>query len=479
MHQELNSSNHIGVILGTVQDVTEQRESMKRIRQLAYSDSLTGLASRAYFLKHLADVIKASNRRSERFALLFLDMDGFKRINDSLGHEAGDTLLREVASRLQSVVRDTDFVARLSGDEFCILVDKVDEQYSAAYVAERCLQELEKPVQLGRQNVRPQCSIGIAHFPDNGDDSRSLLKAADTAMYAAKDRGKHCYVYYQPEFTEKAEKRLRIEQELRHSVDNDELDLVYQPQIDLVSGRMTGVEAMVVWNHPFRGAIPYAEFSEIAERIKFTTLLGNWVLNAVLQQAKEWHQMGMPELKTVVKISSSHLQDTDFVDMVGKALTENQGSPETLELEFSESITQASSKHSSIFSRLKEMDVKVAIDDFSASISSLKSLKQLPVNCLKINQRFIKDMLEDPESSILLGAIVGTAHALDHLVIAEGVENENQVQVLAAIGCDTVQGPHFSSPVPAQKIPALVNTEYCVKNKPQEKVIPIDKKSRK
>ena len=283
VHQELarpSDSSHI--VLGTVQDITVQRESEKKIRQLAYSDELTGLASRAYFHQHLEDVIRASHRRSERFALLFIDLDGFKDVNDSLGHDAGDTLLKAIAKRLQGLVRDTDFVARLSGDEFCILVDNISDQYGAAYVADRCLEVMNEPVDLGQQNVRPRCSIGIAYYPDDGEDSKSLLKAADSAMYAAKEGGKHRYVYYQPEFTAKAEDRLRIEQDLRQTIDNDELELHYQPQVDLASGRMTGVEALIRWNHPTRGLLPPGEFIDVAERIGFIKPLGQWVLQCPL-----------------------------------------------------------------------------------------------------------------------------------------------------------------------------------------------------
>ena len=204
VHQELvRPPNSVNIVLGTVQNITEQRESQKMIRQLAYSDALTGLASRAYFHMHLEDVIKAAHRRSERFALLFLDLDGFKDVNDSLGHDVGDMLLKEIAQRLQDAIRDTDFVARLSGDEFCIMADNLSDQYDAAHVANRCLELMNEPVNLGKQNIRPRCSIGIAYYPDDGEDSKSLLKAADSAMYAAKETGKHRYMFYQPEFTEK------------------------------------------------------------------------------------------------------------------------------------------------------------------------------------------------------------------------------------------------------------------------------------
>ena len=478
VHQELaqpSDSSHI--VLGTVQDITLQRESENRIRQLAYSDELTGLASRAYFHKHLEDVIKASHRRSERFALLFIDLDGFKKVNDSLGHDAGDTLLKVIAKRLQDLVRDTDFVARLSGDEFCILVDNISDQYGAAYVAERCLEDMNVPVSLGRQNIRPRCSIGIAYYPDDGEDSRSLLKAADSAMYAAKHEGKHRYVYYQPEFTEKAEDRVRIEQDLRLAIDNQELELHYQPQVDLASGRMTGVEALVRWNHPTRGLLPPGEFIDTAERIGFIKPLGQWVLKTACQQAIAWKDRGVPELQLSVNISTSHFLDIDFVDMVEMVLADSGFPARSLQLEVTESVIQPSSDNTSVFSRLQEMGIRIAIDDFGTGYSSLASLKHLPIDCLKIDRMFIKDMLQNPKTSILLGTIIGAAHALGHTIVAEGVEEEDQVKVLTAIGSDLIQGYHFSRPVPADEIPELADTNFLEDDNPAEVVLPLKQKT--
>ncbi len=477
VHQELaRPSDSSDIVLGTVQDVTVQRESERKIRQLAYSDELTGLASRVYFHKHLEDVIKASHRRSERFALLFLDLDGFKDVNDSLGHDVGDMLLKIVAKRLQDLIRDTDFVARLSGDEFCILVDNISDQYGAAYVAERCLEEMNEPINLGRQNIRPRCSIGIAYYPDDGENSKSLLKAADSAMYAAKESGKHRYVYYQPEFTEQAEERLRIEQELRLTIDNEELELHYQPQIDLKTGRMTGVEALVRWNHPTRGMIAPLEFIDIAERIGFINPLGQWVLKTACQQAMAWRGMGLPELQMAVNISASHFQDSNFISMVEKTL-EDSGFPGTsLELEVTESVTHPGRTNISIFTRLQKMGIRIAIDDFGTGFSSLASLRELPIDCLKIDRLFIKDMLQNPESSVLLGTIIGAAHALGHSIVAEGVEEEDQVKVLTAIGSDFIQGYYFSKPVAAREIPDLARTNFLTETSHPELVLPLQQK---
>ena len=477
VHQELaRPANSSDIVLGTVQDITVQRESERKIRQLAYSDELTGLASRVYFHKHLEDVIKASHRRSERFALLFLDLDGFKDVNDSLGHDVGDMLLKIVAKRLQDLIRDTDFVARLSGDEFCILVDNISDQYGAAYVAERCLEEMNKPVDLGKQSIRTRCSIGIAYYPDDGEDSKSLLKAADSAMYAAKERGKHRYVYYQPEFTEKAEQRLRIEQELRLTIDNEELELHFQPQVNLKTGRMTGVEALVRWNHPTRGLLGPVEFIDIAERTGFIKPLGQWVLKTACQQAMDWRDMGLPDLQLSVNISADHIKDPGFIPMVEKTLADSGFPASLLELEVTESATRPTSQNISIFARLRKMGIRIAVDDFGTGSSSLASLRQLPIDCLKIDRFFIKDMLQNPESSVLLGTIIGAAHALGHTIVAEGVEEEDQVKVLTAIGSDFIQGFYFSRPVTAREIPDLAITNFLIDTSQSELVLPLQQK---
>ncbi len=467
VHQELARPENSGdIVLGTVQNITQQRESEKMIRQLAYSDALTGLANRAYFYKHLEDVIKASHRRNERFAILFLDLDEFKEINDSLGHDAGDILLKQIAQHLKKAVREVDFVARLGGDEFCIVSCDISDQYDAAYIANRCLEEINVPVDLGKQVVRPRCSIGIAYFPDDGDDSRSLMKAADSAMYAAKESGKHRYVFYQPDFTRQAEERLQIEQDLRLSIDKKELVLHYQPQVDLRTGRMMGIEALVRWNHPTRGMILPQEFIDIAERIGFIKPLGHWVLETACQQAIAWNKAGLPHFKLAVNICSSHFQDSGFIKMVEKILADSGFPGSSLEFEVTESVTHPVRKNVSTFDHLQKMGIKLAIDNFGTGYSSLASLMQLPIDSLKIDRLFIADMLQDPKSSMLLGTIVGVAHALGHIVVADGLEQEDQVKVLNAIGCDVIQGDFFSKPVPADEILNLALTDFLSANIP-------------
>ncbi len=457
VHQELGMvPDSMHVVLGTVQDITQQRATDQHIRQLAYTDKLTGLASRAYFYKHLEDLIKAASRRDEHFALMYLDLDGFKDINDSLGHDMGDELLKVVAERLQGVLRDTDFIARLSGDEFCILVDSVTDEYDVAEVASRCLEETNKPVFLGRREVRPRCSIGIAHFPEDGRDLQSLLKAADSAMYAAKEDGKHRYAFYCREMTLEVERRLQIEQDLRLAIERKQLILHYQPQVDLNSGRMVGVEALIRWRHPEMGLISPMEFIGIAERIGMIHALGAWVLNEACSQLRRWHEQGVDDLRMAVNISPLHFHGPEFLDTVAEVLESTGVPPYCLELEITESAVQTNGDDFCVFQRLRELGVAIAIDDFGSGYSSLGSLKSLPVDCLKIDRLFVTDLLSDDKAALLLGTIVDVAHVLGHRVVGEGVEEPAQLDVLKHIGCDLVQGYYLSRPVEADKIPDLV-----------------------
>ncbi len=461
VHQEVEvAADSSKAVLGIMQDITRQHAAEQRIRQLAYFDELTGIPSRAYFYQHIGGLIKGALRRGARFSLLYLDLDGFKDVNDSLGHDAGDVLLKVIAGRLQQVLRDSDFVARLSGDEFCILVDNIKDQYDAAEVSRRCLAEINRPVTLGPQKLHPRCSIGIAHFPEDGRDLHSLLKAADSAMYAAKEEGKHRYAFYQPALTSLAETRLQMEHDLRLAIERDELELHYQPQIELQSGKMVGVEALMRWRHPTKGLIFPDDFIGVAERIGLIKDLGVWLLNTACAQAVVWRDMGLPRLQMAVNISPTHFQDQALATTIIEVLGDTGWEAGDLELEVTESVVQTTGENIDMFNQLRSIGIRIAIDDFGTGYSSLSSLKYLPIDCLKVDRMFVTDMLKDPDSSILLGAIVSVAHALGHEVIAEGVETQEQAVALSGIGCEVVQGYHFSRPVTADQIPELAQKRF-------------------
>lgn len=437
--------------------VMERDHAQKRIRELAFIDTLTGLASRAHFYQSLEASIKRSDRDASRLGLLYIDLDNFKGVNDSLGHDAGDLLLREIGQRLQRVARDIDFVARLSGDEFCILVTDVDDDYAASTVAQRCLEEVAEPIELSARKFTPACSIGIAHYPDDGQDLSTLIKAADTSLYAAKERGKNRYAFYQPQLTEQAEYRFRVEQNLREAVEKQQLSLVYQPQVEIHSGNIIGVEALCRWRHPQLGEVSPTEFIATAERIGMMKPLTEWVLKTACNQAMAWKKAGLPSIRMAVNISPAQFLDKDFVSLIQHVLEETGMVPTELELEVTESVVQTDQQNLSIFRELKDLGVLLAIDDFGTGYSSFASLKHLTVDCLKIDKYFIDDMLIDHKSETLMGAMIDMGHNLDHAIIAEGVETIEQYQMLQKLGCEIAQGYLLSKPVSADSIAKLLD----------------------
>ena len=437
--------------------VMERDQAQKRIRELAYSDDLTRLANRAHFYQNLEASIHHSNRNTSRLGLLYIDLDDFKSVNDSLGHDSGDLLLQEIAKRLQKVTRDTDFVARLSGDEFCILVNDVDDDYAAAHVAQRCLEIISKPIDLSARKVIPTCSIGIAHYPDDGQDLSTLIKAADTSLYAAKERGKNRYAFYQPALTQKAEYQFRMEQNLREAIEKQQLFLVYQPQIQTLTGNIIGVEALSRWYHPQLGQVSPTEFIATAERIGMIKPLTEWVLKTACTQAVAWKKAGLPAIRMSVNISPIHFLDKDFVSLIKHVIDETGMTPSELELEVTESVVQTDHQNLSIFRELKDLGVLLAIDDFGTGYSSFASLKHLMVDCLKIDKYFIGDMLADNKSKILIGSMIEMGHNLEHEIIAEGVETAEQCHTLQKLGCETAQGYLFSKPVSSDEVSKLLS----------------------
>ena len=458
---EFIASTHGGQLLGTVQDVSRQRESEDQIRKMAYYDALTGLASRSHLTQHLEDIIKVARRLKKQFTVLFLDLDGFKDVNDTMGHDVGDFMLVSVARRLQDIIRDIDFVARLGGDEFCILLDEQQDDLDAAEVATRCLRVISQPIDIGSQVWRPNVSIGLARFPDDGDTSGLLLKAADSAMYAAKQAGKHRYAFYRPEMTEEAERRLAMEHAVRLAIEHNEFELHYQPQINLRDGHIVAVEALARWRHPERGIVPPDMFIPTLERIGLINQLGNWAISQACAQAKTWLKAGLPELRVAVNVSPLHFQDPIILSAVENALAESKLPPHLFEIEITETSVQFDTDAMVVLRQLRELGIRISIDDFGTGYSSLGSLKHLPINTLKIDRVFITDMLNNNEDAVMLGTIIGLAHALGYTVIAEGVEESEQVQVLAGLHCDLAQGYFFAKPVTADEIPRIL-TDFSV-----------------
>lgn len=441
--------------------VMERDQAQKRIRELAFTDDLTGLASRAYFYQTLEASIKRSNRNKSQLGLLYIDLDNFKGVNDGLGHDAGDVLLQKIAKRLQEVVREVDFVARLGGDEFCILINDIDDDYAAAHMAQRCLERVSKPIELLARKFTPACSIGIAHYPDDGCDLSTLIKAADTALYAAKECGKNRYAFYKPELTQRAEYRFRMEQYLREAIEKQQFSLVYQSQVELLTGKIIGVEALLRWYHPQLGQVSPVEFIATAERIGMIKPLTEWVLRTACHQAVAWKKAGLPTIRMAVNISPIHFLDQDFVPLIKCVLDETGMVPTELELEVTESVVQTDQQNLSIFRELKDLGILLAIDDFGTGYSSFASLKHLTVDYLKIDKYFIDDMLAEQKSRTLISAMIEMGHNLGYKIIAEGVETTEQYHLLRNLSCEMAQGYLLSKPISPDLISKLLVKGYC------------------
>ncbi len=438
--------------------VMERDQAQKRIWTLAYTDELTGLASRAAFIQHIEEITKAYCRHNRRFGLLYIDLDDFKRVNDSLGHDAGDLLLKTIAQRLITTCRESDFIARLGGDEFCILIEEMEEEY-AAHVAKRCLEAISQPIEVYSRKITPACSIGIAYFPDDGEDPSILLKAADISLYSAKENGKNHYAFYRAELTQKAEYRFQIEQSLREAIENQELSLVYQPQINIETGEIFGTEALSRWFHPQLGQVPPGDFIATAERIGMNKTLTEWVLQTACSQLVSWKKQGFKALRMAVNISPSLFLDQEFVRLVKRIVNEAGIAPAELELEVTEGIVQTDPRNLIVFQDLKDLGVLLSIDDFGTGYSSFASLKHLMVDYLKIDKYFIDDMLSDEKTLTLVGSMVKMGQKLGYGIIAEGVETQAQLKILKDLNCEIVQGYLFSKPVDADSISGLLTGE--------------------
>lgn len=438
--------------------VMERDQAQKRIHRLAYTDELTGLASRVSFTQHLEEITKTSIRHSRHYGLLYIDLDDFKRVNDSLGHDAGDLMLKTIAHRLITTCRESDFIARLGGDEFCILIEEAEEDY-AANVAKRCLDVISQPIEIYSRKITPACSIGIAYFPDDGKDLSTLLKAADISLYSAKENGKNHYAFYRAELTHKAEYRFQIEQSLREAIEKQELSLVYQPQININTGEIFGTEALSRWFHPQLGQVPPNDFIATAERIGMNKTLTEWVLRTACNQLVAWKKEGFRTLRMAVNISPSLFLDKDFVRLVKRIIDEVGIAPAELELEVTEGIVQTDPRNLTVFQDMKDLGVLLSIDDFGSGYSSFASLKHLMADYLKIDKYFIDDMLADEKTLTLVGSMVRMGQKLGYGIIAEGVETQAQLAILKDLGCEIVQGYLFSKPVSADNISELLRDE--------------------
>ncbi|MCL4499161.1 MAG: EAL domain-containing protein [Chloroflexi bacterium] len=451
------------VVAGIARDISERKQAEEMIKRMAYYDPLTGLPNRALFIDRLKVALAHAKRNRERLAIMFLDLDDFKSINDTLGHVLGDELMREVAERLRSLMRESDTVARLGGDEFTLLLSPVNHEDDAETVAERILDALAPSFKLHDHEFHVTASVGIALFPGDGRTVESLLKNADSAMYRAKEQGRNNYQVYTPAMNAGAKTRLALETSLRHALERDEFVLHYQPQVNIETGRVVGIEALIRWNHPERGLIQPLDFIPLAEETGLIVPIGVWVLRTTCEQNKAWQTAGLQPVRVSVNLSARQFQQQNLVETVTRILDETGLDPGYLELEITESIAMRNAKRTiKTLASLKEKGVLIAIDDFGTGYSSLSYLKRFPIHTLKIAEAFVHDVGGNPDSAAIASTIIALAKNLKLNTVAEGVETEEQLAFLRERRCHEMQGFLFSHPVPGKDIPMLLDAQAVV-----------------
>ncbi|MBX9676662.1 MAG: EAL domain-containing protein [Methylotenera sp.] len=432
-------------------DVSVAKAMSVKMMHLAQHDFLTNLPNRVLLNDRIAQAIASANRYGTQVALLFLDLDNFKHINDSLGHATGDKLLQSVTKRLSASVRNTDTVSRQGGDEFIILLEDSKTGKNAALTAEKILEELTLPHEIGKCQLYVTTSIGISVYPQDGLDGETLLKSADTAMYYAKEKGRNNYQFFKNEMNTHAVQRLKIEADLRVALEKHQFELLYQPKINLNNNQMTGVECLLRWQHDEWGQMMPESFIGIAEESGLIVPIGRWVLREACKQAKEWLDNSLPAITIAVNISAKEFLQKDFVESVRAVLVETQLPTHLLELEITESVLMRDAQSSTaILHQLKQMGIQLAVDDFGTGYSSLSYLQQFPIDVLKIDQSFVHHIASATDEGIIVSAIISMGNSLKLRVIAEGIENKVQLDFLKSRHCEEGQGYFFSKALTAK-----------------------------
>lgn len=448
----------VGVV-GAAEDVTERRLHDERIARLANYDTLTGLPNRNLLNDRIAQALARALRHGTPVALLFMDVDGFKFINDSLGHAAGDELLRQVALRLESCVRKEDTVARLGGDEFVVMLCDFEDEFDVLNIANKILRSFGHPLVIDSRNLHVTTSIGLSFYPRDGQNHDTLLKHADIAMYRAKEAGRNCMKCFTMDMAVRTEERVELEGAMREALEKVSFRLHYQPQFDLNTGKICSAEALMRWHHPSMGNIAPARFIPLAEETGLIMPMGEWALRTACRELKVWHQLGHPELSVAVNLSSHQFMRPGLINLVKEVLAETGVPPACLHLELTEGvILQGSEAVIGILRELKRVGVVLALDDFGTGYSSLAYLRRFPIDILKIDQSFVLDLIVDPEAATIIRAILAMARSLNMKTIAEGVETKEQLNFLASYGCDVMQGFYLSRALPADEFRALLTT---------------------
>lgn len=452
-----NEQNEVINYIFSFSDITEYKAAQDRIRYLAHHDPLTDLPNRFTLIERLEQAISSARRNIEKVAVMFIDLDHFKNINDTLGHDIGDKLLVQVAQRLQSCVRNSDIVARLGGDEFVVAMAEIEDVETVFHVVDKILHNLGLPYALDGHDLRSSPSIGVAFFPEDGDSVEEVMKNADVAMYHAKSRGRNNYQFFEDAMNAASLERMELENDLRMAVEREEFLLHYQPQVNVATGQVVGVEALVRWRHPTKGLISPVTFIPIAEEAGLIQPLGEWVMRTACRQLRLWSEQGMTEMQMCVNLSARQFHRTYLPRMVASIVVKEDIDPALLELEITESVAMGNPQETvDTMQMLRGIGVKLAIDDFGTGYSSLSYLKQFPINRLKLDRSFVKDIETDPNDAAICAATIALAHNLGLDVVAEGVETEKQHDYLKLLNCDKIQGYYFCRPMPAAEVQAYI-----------------------
>ena len=454
-----NQKGEVVGFRGIGRDVTERKRNEEQIKYMATHDALTGLPNRVMFSQMLNHAIQSAKRNKRKLAVLFTDLDRFKIINDTLGHEAGDLLLQTIAARFKQALRAMDVVARLGGDEFVILVEEVDNSGQLITVAQKILAAAMKPVSLMGEECRVTASIGISMYPKDGQDEQTLMKTADKAMYFAKEEGKNNYQFYSEGMTSQSIEQLSLETHLRLAMEHNELSLHYQAKLDFKTGAITGVEALLRWHSPILGDVTPTQFIPAAEDTGLIIPVGRWVIRTACTQNVAWQQQGLPPVCISVNLSLRQLRDENLIEDIKAALADSGMAPHLLELEITESMVMHNPvRMVAILMKIKEMGVRLAIDDFGTGYSSLAQIKRFPIDTIKVDRSFIRNVPEDYEDKAIIEAIISMGQTLSLTVVAEGVETQEQMNYLKEHSCNEMQGYYFSKPVSADEFASLLKT---------------------
>lgn len=453
-----NNRGEITHYVAIFADITEHKQAEEHMRHLAHYDVLTDLPNRVLFYDRLGQALIKAQRSRSKSAVMFLDLDRFKVINDTLGHSIGDLLLQEVAQRLTDCVRQGDTVSRMGGDEFVILLPELGDADDAYLVAQKLLNAASRPFVLQGHELQVSASIGISFYPDDGANAETLMKNADVAMYRAKEVGRNNYQFYHADMNARSFERLAMETSIRRALEKEQFELYYQPRYIVPGGRIAGVEALIRWRHPDLGLVSPAQFIPLAEDAGLILPIGEWVLKQAAWQGKAWQKAGLPPLFISVNVSARQFRQTGFAGTVARILHDTGFDPHYLELELTETTLMTNTEENiETLEKLKSMGIRIAIDDFGTGYSSLGYLKRLPVDILKIDRSFVSDVTDNRDDAAIVEAIIAMAQSLKLQVIAEGVETAGQLEFLQAHQCNEIQGFYFSRPLPAEQAEQLIS----------------------